>query len=316
MLSSFDARPVVVPGAFPIERERSSASAEEPHKKTKKASAHARMPTTPAQRPRSPLSPASSRSSRSNVSVRAPVAAVPLRQTISGSSDAGSSASYTVTRPLPAPQTPVSGSSDALDIRELTRVEELDQFQEHYATAYAPQELRTFHCDRVRKMPLSGLDPSMLIGFLCRDEADWKDLRSRLVDVSHNTPVALEKTLTEFTYRWQRRTRQSSRFRTNHRAGLATTIRTWASSLSPSQMSRMRARMLFLLLIRWNLLLLVVTTMIQIVPKSSWIQPLVLFRLLLVHPPALLSMILTTMRAVVLTRLHPARGEVRLDSQM
>jgi cysteine protease ATG4 len=71
-----------------------------------------------------------------------------------------------------------------LDIRELTRVEELDPVQEHYVTAYSPQELRTFHCERVRKMPLSGLDPSMLIGFLCRDEADWKDLRTRLTEIT------------------------------------------------------------------------------------------------------------------------------------
>ncbi|KAJ6617348.1 hypothetical protein B0H10DRAFT_2033813, partial [Mycena sp. CBHHK59/15] len=33
------------------------------------------------------------------------------------------------------------------------------------ARAYSTAELRTFHCERVRKMPLSGLDPSMLIGF-------------------------------------------------------------------------------------------------------------------------------------------------------
>ncbi len=35
----------------------------------------------------------------------------------------------------------------------------------------------------VRKMPLSGLDPSMLIGFLCRDEADWWDFRKRVGEV-------------------------------------------------------------------------------------------------------------------------------------
>lgn len=29
-------------------------------------------------------------------------------------------------------------------------------------------------------MPLSGLDPSMLLGFLVRDEADWADLRTRI----------------------------------------------------------------------------------------------------------------------------------------
>ena len=53
----------------------------------------------------------------------------------------------------------------------------------HYVNAYSPAELRTFHCERVRKMPLSGLDPSMLIGFLCKNEADWIDLRQRVTDV-------------------------------------------------------------------------------------------------------------------------------------
>jgi hypothetical protein len=33
-----------------------------------------------------------------------------------------------------------------------------------YLLAYSPAELRTFHCEQVRKMPL---DPSMLIGFVC-----------------------------------------------------------------------------------------------------------------------------------------------------
>lgn len=51
---------------------------------------------------------------------------------------------------------------------------------DHYLNAYPISELRTFHCDRVRKMPLSGLDPSMLVGFLCKDEADYQDFRSRV----------------------------------------------------------------------------------------------------------------------------------------
>ncbi|KAJ7257359.1 hypothetical protein C8J57DRAFT_1343098, partial [Mycena rebaudengoi] len=45
-----------------------------------------------------------------------------------------------------------------------------------YLRASSPAELRTFHCEKLRKMPLSGLDPSMLIGFACRDEAEWVDL--------------------------------------------------------------------------------------------------------------------------------------------
>lgn len=59
----------------------------------------------------------------------------------------------------------------------------LDPLQEHYVTSYSPVELRTFHCDRVRKLPLSGLDPSMLLGFLCRDERDWLDLREKIATV-------------------------------------------------------------------------------------------------------------------------------------
>jgi hypothetical protein len=50
----------------------------------------------------------------------------------------------------------------------------------YYARAYSAAEIRTFHCERVRRMPLSGLDPSMLIGSVCRDEAEWIDLRRRI----------------------------------------------------------------------------------------------------------------------------------------
>jgi len=55
----------------------------------------------------------------------------------------------------------------------------------HYCTVYRMEELKTFYCDRFRKMPLRGLDPSMLIGFLCRDEADWWDFRRRVGEVCH-----------------------------------------------------------------------------------------------------------------------------------
>ena len=67
-----------------------------------------------------------------------------------------------------------------MDYRELSGFGLLDPLQEHYVNAYHAAELKTFHCERVRKMPLSGLDPSMLIGFLCKDEADWGDFRRRV----------------------------------------------------------------------------------------------------------------------------------------
>ncbi|KAJ9118741.1 hypothetical protein QFC22_003962 [Naganishia vaughanmartiniae] len=49
---------------------------------------------------------------------------------------------------------------------------------------YTNDQLKTFHCDKVKKMPISSLDPSMLIGFLCKDKDDWLDLRERLNNVS------------------------------------------------------------------------------------------------------------------------------------
>jgi cysteine protease ATG4 len=49
-----------------------------------------------------------------------------------------------------------------MDYRELSGFGLLDHLQEHYVTPYHAAELKTFHCERVRKMPLSGLDPSML----------------------------------------------------------------------------------------------------------------------------------------------------------
>jgi cysteine protease ATG4 len=71
-----------------------------------------------------------------------------------------------------------------MDSRELgIEAEDLDPLQRHYATAYSAAELNTFHCDRVRKMPLSGLDPSMLMGFLCKNEAEWQDLKQRILEV-------------------------------------------------------------------------------------------------------------------------------------
>ncbi|KAJ6581256.1 hypothetical protein B0H19DRAFT_500096 [Mycena capillaripes] len=58
-----------------------------------------------------------------------------------------------------------------------------DATEQYYASAYTAAELQTFHCEKVRKMPLSGLDPSMLVGFLCRDAEEWADFRKRVVEL-------------------------------------------------------------------------------------------------------------------------------------
>ena len=55
--------------------------------------------------------------------------------------------------------------------------------QLHYCNAYAAADLATFHCTRVRKMAVSALDPSMLLGFVVRDADDWRDLRRRVGEV-------------------------------------------------------------------------------------------------------------------------------------
>ena len=53
----------------------------------------------------------------------------------------------------------------------------IDAIQMHYVTSYSAAELWTFCCERVCKMLLSGLDPSMLIRFLCKTEVDWIGLQ-------------------------------------------------------------------------------------------------------------------------------------------
>ena len=51
----------------------------------------------------------------------------------------------------------------------------LDHTQMHCMTSHSAAELRTFHCERVRKMPHSGFDPSMLNEFMFKTKADWVD---------------------------------------------------------------------------------------------------------------------------------------------
>jgi hypothetical protein len=47
----------------------------------------------------------------------------------------------------------------------------------YFTRVYSAAEMRMFHCKRVHKMLLSGLNPSMLIGFMVRNEAEWVDSR-------------------------------------------------------------------------------------------------------------------------------------------
>ncbi|KAK4702472.1 cysteine protease ATG4, partial [Phenoliferia sp. Uapishka_3] len=54
------------------------------------------------------------------------------------------------------------------------------RLSDFFEEAYSDASLRTYHTEKVRKMALTSLDPSMLVGFLVRDEADWEDFSSRV----------------------------------------------------------------------------------------------------------------------------------------
>lgn len=188
------------PGPFPFQERETTPE------RVKTSSSHRRLPT----------SPSSTRTASSTFSYHAPVSPSPLQQQLSTSSNDTTSSTQTDSdaeiyissrspppslQPLhpPAPASsshhgrwrsashpPASpGASDLglTDLAELAASTGLDPVQLHYCTAYTSAELKTFHCERVRKMPLSGLDPSMLLGFLVRDEADWADLRKRISGV-------------------------------------------------------------------------------------------------------------------------------------
>ncbi|PWN21452.1 hypothetical protein BCV69DRAFT_282173 [Microstroma glucosiphilum] len=58
-----------------------------------------------------------------------------------------------------------------------------DTFQDEddwWSSAYTDLELATFHCDRAKRMPMRSLDPSMLLGFLVKDEASLVDFTTRV----------------------------------------------------------------------------------------------------------------------------------------
>ncbi|TBU38471.1 peptidase family C54-domain-containing protein [Dichomitus squalens] len=142
---------------------------------------HVRSPTSPMS-----IRSTSSTGSASSFSYRSPtLAPSPLQQQVSTSSASTSDSSQynnnIHTRWQSASVLP--DDSAEMDSRELGLGADLDPLQRHYVTAYSQTELKTFHCDRVRKMPLSGLDPSMLLGFLCKDEAEWLDLKERITEL-------------------------------------------------------------------------------------------------------------------------------------
>ena len=132
-------------------------------------SGHSNIPLSSSPLARTNMPPSSHRPTSSSPTRVGSSSAIPLSPSSSGFPQSPSTAS---SAGMGMPLSPAASSST------------LDPMSAFLATAYPISELRTFHCERVRKMPLSGLDPSMLLGFLCRDEKDWKDLRERVAEAS------------------------------------------------------------------------------------------------------------------------------------
>lgn len=50
-------------------------------------------------------------------------------------------------------------------------------------SSYTEEELASVHTRRLRSLKIGEMDPSMLLGFLIRDDRDWADWRSRVGEV-------------------------------------------------------------------------------------------------------------------------------------
>jgi cysteine protease ATG4 len=46
---------------------------------------------------------------------------------------------------------------------------------------YTQEELDSYHTRRLRRLHIEDMDPSMLIGFLIKDEDDWIDWKRRIL---------------------------------------------------------------------------------------------------------------------------------------
>ncbi|KAH9920526.1 uncharacterized protein BXZ73DRAFT_91912 [Epithele typhae] len=172
-LDPHHARPAVPLRTPYSERDRQSSASPDAYASDRERNKEKGYRTMPAHHSRVPTSPMSVRSTSSGGSVssfshRSPtLAPSPLQQQLSSSSQSDSSQSHTRSKSSSI----LPGDSD-MDSRELGLGVDLDPMQRHFVTAYSVQDLKTFHCDRVRKMPLSGLDPT-----------EWLDLKDRITEL-------------------------------------------------------------------------------------------------------------------------------------
>ncbi|KKA29287.1 hypothetical protein TD95_002523 [Thielaviopsis punctulata] len=56
---------------------------------------------------------------------------------------------------------------------------------------YSTEEIATYHTRRLRKLHVKEMDPSMLIGFLIRDENEWRDWRAGLKHVQGRPVISV-----------------------------------------------------------------------------------------------------------------------------
>ncbi|GAA6018784.1 hypothetical protein JCM10207_005578 [Rhodosporidiobolus poonsookiae] len=85
------------------------------------------------------------------------------------------------TSPCPSSSAPTESSASASAI---AAAEQLEAF---FLSAYPDAAWATYHTEKVRKCALASLDPSMLVGFLVHDGADWRDFRARVHELSQTS---------------------------------------------------------------------------------------------------------------------------------
>lgn len=59
---------------------------------------------------------------------------------------------------------------------------------------YSKEELDSYHTRRLRRLHIKDMDPSMLIGFLIKDEQDWEDWKRRVTSVEGKPIVHISNT--------------------------------------------------------------------------------------------------------------------------
>lgn len=78
------------------------------------------------------------------------------------------------------PKTYPSAVPEHLDVAYRYEKDPRDDEEEWWAHAYGEAQTSTYHCEKVRRMPIKSLDPSMLLGFLVKNEASLLDLCTRI----------------------------------------------------------------------------------------------------------------------------------------